>query len=303
VSALPSREPLGEAALRAELTGPGTFWRDVRVVAETGSSNTDLVAAAQAGAPEGAVLAAEAQTAGRGRLGRTWLSAPGAALTFSVLLRPGAVPVTSRGWVPLLAGVAVACALRERAVPATLKWPNDVLIGDAKVAGILAEQAAGAIVVGLGINVSAQRDELPVRTATSLALAATGAGGTGRAGGPAAVPDRHELLVSVLGWLEHWYRRWATPAAPGTHPGDAQACGLRPEYLRLSATVGRDVEVSLPGGQVLAGLAQDVDETGRLVVLGPSGPAAVSAGDVVHARRMITDAPAAETCHDVTYGR
>jgi BirA family biotin operon repressor/biotin-[acetyl-CoA-carboxylase] ligase len=172
-----------------------------------------------------------------------------------------------------------------------------VLISGAKVAGILAEQAGGAIVVGLGINVSAQRDELPVPTATSLALAATSTGG------PAAALDRHDLLVSVLGWLEHWYRRWAAPAASGARPGDAQACGLRPEYLRLSATVGRDVEVSLPGGKVLAGLAQDVDEAGRLVVLGPSGPAAVSAGDVVHARRMITGTPAPETCHDVTYGR
>lgn len=296
MSALPSREPLDEAALRAGLTGPGTFWRDVRVVAVTGSSNTDMVAAAQAGAPEGSVLAAEAQTAGRGGLGRAWVSPPGAALTFSVLLRPAAVPVTSKGWVPLLAGVAVACALRELAVPATLKWPNDVLISGAKVAGILAEQAGGAIVVGLGINVSAQRDELPVPTATSLALAATSTGSTG-------APDRHDLLVSVLGWLEHWSRRWAAPAAPGARPGDAQACGLRPEYLRLSATVGRDVEVSLPGGKVLAGLAQDVDEAGRLVVLGPSGPAAVSAGDVLHARRMTTDTPAPETCHDVTYGR
>jgi BirA family biotin operon repressor/biotin-[acetyl-CoA-carboxylase] ligase len=220
------------------------------------------------------------------------VSPPGAALTFSVLLRPHAVPVTSRSWVPLLAGVALACALRDRAVPATLKWPNDVLIADAKVAGILAEQAADAIVVGLGINVSTQRDELPVPTATSLALATAGTG-----------PGRHELLVSVLGWLEHWYRRWAAPTGPGARPGDAQACGLRPEYLRLSATVGQPVEVSLPGGQVLAGLAQDVDEAGRLVVLGPSGPVPVSAGDVVHARRKITGAPAPETCHDVTYGR
>jgi BirA family transcriptional regulator, biotin operon repressor / biotin---[acetyl-CoA-carboxylase] ligase len=286
---LASRAPLDEAALRAELTGPGTFWRDVRVVAETGSSNTDLVTAAAGGAPEGSVLAAEVQTAGRGRLGRTWMSPPGAALTFSVLVRPRAVPVTSRGWVPLLAGVALACALRDHAVPATVKWPNDVLIADAKVAGILAEQAAGAIVVGLGINVSTQRDELPVPTATSLALASDG---------PA--PSRHELLVSVLGWLEHWYLRWT--AAPGT-PGDAQACGLRPEYLRLSATVGQPVEVSLPGGQVLAGLAQDVDDVGRLVVRGPSGPVTVSAGDVVHARRLMTGAQAPETCHDVTYGR
>jgi BirA family biotin operon repressor/biotin-[acetyl-CoA-carboxylase] ligase len=295
---LPFREPLGEAALRAELTGPGTFWQDIRVVAETGSSNTELVTAAQNAAPEGSVLVAEAQTAGRGRLGRSWVSPPGAALTFSVLLRPHTVPVAGRGWVPLLAGVALACALRDRAVPAALKWPNDVLIGDAKVAGILAEQAAGAIVVGIGINVSTQRDELPVPTATSLALAA--AASTGSA---AAAPDRHDLLVSVLGWLEHWYRRWAAPDTAGVRPGDAQACGLRPEYLRLSATVGRPVEVSLPGGQVLAGLAQDVDEAGRLVVLGPSGPVTVSAGDVVHARRVITGTTVPETCHDVTYDR
>jgi biotin-[acetyl-CoA-carboxylase] ligase BirA-like protein len=292
---LSSRAPLDESALRAGLTGPGMFWRDIRVVAETGSSNTDLVTAAHNGAPEGSVLAAEAQTAGRGRLGRSWVSPAGAALTFSVLLRPQAVPVTGRGWVPLLAGVALASALRELAVPATLKWPNDVLIGETKVAGILAEQVADAIVVGIGINVSTRRHELPVLTATSLALAAAASATT--------APGRHELLVSVLGWVEHWYRRWAAPEMAGVRPGDAQACGLRPEYLRLSATVGQPVEVSLPGGQVLAGLAQDVDEAGRLVVLGPSGPVVVSAGDVVHARRMITDTPAAETCHDVTYGR
>jgi BirA family biotin operon repressor/biotin-[acetyl-CoA-carboxylase] ligase len=287
-AALPSRAPLGEAALRAQLIGPGTFWRDIRVTAETGSSNTDLLAATRDAAPEGSVLAAEAQTAGRGRLGRAWVSPPGAALTFSVLLRPDAVPAARQGWVPLLAGVALASALREQGVPATLKWPNDVLIAGAKVAGILAEQAAGAIVVGMGINVSTQRDELPVPGATSLALATAG---------PA--PGRRELLVSVLGWLEHWYRGWAAPPSPG----DAQACGLRPEYLRLSATVGQPVEVTLPGGRVIAGLAQDVDEAGRLVVLGPSGAVTVSAGDVVHARRAVAGAPAPDSCHDVTYGR
>ncbi|HEV3291948.1 MAG TPA: biotin--[acetyl-CoA-carboxylase] ligase, partial [Streptosporangiaceae bacterium] len=104
------------------------MWREIRVVAETGSTNADLLAEARAGASEGLVLAAEAQTAGRGRLGRRWLSPPGAALTFSVLLRPRGVPPARLGWLPLLAGVAVAAAVTGAAALDTrLKWPNDVL--------------------------------------------------------------------------------------------------------------------------------------------------------------------------------
>ena len=168
----PDRAPLDAGALRRALIRPGSFWRDLRVVTETGSTNTDLLAAARAGAPEGIVRAAEYQTAGRGRLERRWASPPRAALTFSVLLRPRGVPPGRRGWVPLLAGVAVATALASAAaVDARLKWPNDVLVHGAKVAGILAEQSGDAIVVGIGINVSARPDELPVPGATSLALA------------------------------------------------------------------------------------------------------------------------------------
>ena len=259
----------------------------MRVVASTGSTNADLLAAARSGAAAGVVLAAEAQTSGRGRLGRRWVSPPRAALTFSVLLRPREAPAAARGWVPLLAGVAVAAALRAATgLDTRLKWPNDVLVGGAKVAGILAEQSGDAIVVGTGINVSGRRDELPAAGATSLALAG------------AACPDREQLLVSVLGELEHWYLAWlggaaeprtgpgARPSArPGARPGaDPDACGLRPEYRRLSGTLGHPVRVLLPGGQVLAGTAQDVDEAGRLIVLGASGPVAVSAGDVVHLR-------------------
>jgi biotin-[acetyl-CoA-carboxylase] ligase BirA-like protein len=267
-AAVADRAPLRLTALRGALVRPGALWRDVRVVAQTGSSNTDLLAAARAGAPEGTVLAAESQTAGRGRLGRRWVSPPRAALTFSVLLRPRRVPAASKGWVPLLAGVAVAAALRaETALDACLKWPNDVLVGGAKVAGILAEQSGDAIVVGAGINVSGRQDELPAAGATSLALA--GASGL----------DREHLLVSVLAELERWYLAWL-----GTTGPDADACGLRPEYRRLSGTLGGPVRVSLPGGQVLTGTARDVDETGRLVVLAASGLVAVSAGDVLHLR-------------------
>src|ERR1700722_10107955 len=208
----PSSSRLDEAALRATLLTPGSLWTALDVVAETGSTNADLMAAAY-------------QNRGRGRQGRTWATPPAArALTFSVLLRPAAVPPGGRGWLPLLAGVATARALRAAAaVDAVLKWPNDVLAGGAKLAGILAEQAGDAIVVGIGINVGARAEDLPPRgpgalPATSLAIL--------RAAGPDAVPpDRTALLAALLAELAGWYRRW-------TAAGEAGASGLREEYLR-----------------------------------------------------------------------
>jgi BirA family transcriptional regulator, biotin operon repressor / biotin---[acetyl-CoA-carboxylase] ligase len=264
----PAGRPLPTARdLREALVTPGGLWQDVRVVAETGSTNSDLLAEARSGLAGGAVLVAEAQTAGRGRIGRHWVSAPGSALTFSVLLRPAAVPPASRGWLPLLAGVAVARAVRaETTVAAWLKWPNDVQANGAKLAGILAEQAGDAIVVGIGINVSTGRDELPVADATSLALE----GATGTTAG--------RLLVGVLGEMQRWYLAWA-----GTL-GDAISCGLHQEYQRLCGTLGKQVRVSLPGGETVAGLAAGVDGAGRLVVRSPSDLVPVSAGDVVHVR-------------------
>lgn len=267
---------------RAVLTGG--LWSSLEVVAETGSTNEDLLAAARAGAAEGAVLAAERQTRGRGRQGRSWLSTPGSALTFSVLLRPAAVPPASRGWLPLLAGVAIARAIREvSGVDVTLKWPNDVLAGGAKLAGILAEQAGDAIVVGAGINVGASRDELPAPP-TSSSLPATSLALRGAAGA-----DREALLTAMLRELETWYLRWAArtpPEASGAAeaPGDAEGCGLRAEYLRWCSTVGRDLRVELPGGSALAGFGAGIDHVGRLVVDTPIGAAPVSAGDVIHVR-------------------
>jgi BirA family transcriptional regulator, biotin operon repressor / biotin---[acetyl-CoA-carboxylase] ligase len=255
------------------LAALGGRWHDVRVVTETGSTNADLLAEARNGAPEGLVLAAESQTAGRGRLGRRWASPPRAALTFSVLLRPREVPPGSRGWVPLLAGVAVAAVLSaEAGVAARLKWPNDVLVDGAKVAGILAEQAGDAIVVGTGINVSTRRDELPASGATSLVLAG------------AACADREYLLACVLAGLERRYLAWTGAVTQQDSVCKDRGGGLRAEYLRLSGTVGHPVRVLLPGGKELAGTAQDVDEVGRLVIRTASGLVPVSAGDVVHLR-------------------
>jgi len=287
--AVPAARPaaLDATALNRALVSPASLWREVRVVTETGSTNADLLAAARSGAPEGLVLVAEAQTAGRGRMGRRWVSPPCSALTFSVLLRPAGVPASRLGWVPLLAGAAVASALAgTTGVDARLKWPNDVLAGDAKLAGILAERRAETIVLGIGINVFQRSGELPLPAATSLLLAAPQAT-AGGAAGPAGPDVRERLLIAVLGELARRYRGWLDQPAPG----DADGCGLRAEYLRRSATVGAVVTVMLPGGQRLTGTAAGVDAAGRLEVRTPAGLVPVSAGDVVHLRRA--DIPAA----------
>jgi BirA family biotin operon repressor/biotin-[acetyl-CoA-carboxylase] ligase len=236
------------------------------VVAETGSTNADLL---RSEGPEGTVLAARSQTAGRGRLGRSWVSPPGKALTFSVLLRPGdAIPPARRGWLPLAAGLAVASAVREVAgVSADLKWPNDVLHDSRKLAGILAEQSpSGAVVIGIGLNVSASADELPSRGPGALeptSLLIAGAGGV----------LVHDLLTPILGGLGS---RYAALRGGGS---------VRDEYLSRCATLGRSVRVELPGARFVEGEAADVDDFGHLLVRLPSGAVeSVSAGDVVHLR-------------------
>lgn len=266
------RVPLDRAALRRALVRPGGLWRDLEVVESTGSTNADLLARAQAGEPEGAVLAAEEQRAGRGRMGRTWTSPPRAALTFSVLLKP-AVPPARRGWLPLLAGVAVATAVTQvTGVRTGLKWPNDLLTADAKLAGILAEAAGDAVVVGIGLNVSTEPAEFPPTRPGALPATSL------RAAGATAL-DRASLLLAILGELEHWYRAWQRA------DGDPDRSGLRAEYTRLSATIGRTVRAELPGGQALSGPVAGVDSDGRLLVRVSSGSeVAVAAGDVVHLR-------------------
>ena len=242
----------------------GGLWQDVRVVPQTGLTNADLLEEARAGAAEGLVLVAEEQTAGRGRLGRAWSAPPRAGLIFSVLLRPAGVPPARLGWLPLLTGVAVATAVRDQArVPASLKWPNDVLVGERKLAGILAEAHADAVVVGVGLNVTLSLPELPVPTATSLLIEG------------AASTDRAALLAAILTGLGRRYQAWRA---------DPDRAGLRADYLHWCATIGRPVRVELPGGAVLTGTAGDVDDAGRLVLRTADGLVPVGAGDVVHVR-------------------
>ena len=288
------RPRLDIVALTKQVVRPGGLWSEVLVVARTCSTNTDCAARARAGAPEGLVLAAEEQTAGRGRLGRTWLSPPRAALTFSVLLRPAGVPPARRGWLPLLAGVATATAVRHvSGLDARLKWPNDLLLGPRKLAGILAEQSGDAVIVGIGVNVSAARAELPVTGATALPGTALPGTALPAASLPAAVLpatslllegsaslDRERLLREILAEIERWYRAWRGNEIPG----DPQASGLRAAYLGLCSTVGRDVQAELPAGNIIRGTAAGVDADGRLIVRTAEGEVAVGAGDVRHLR-------------------
>ncbi|MFI6145220.1 biotin--[acetyl-CoA-carboxylase] ligase [Streptomyces sp. NPDC051109] len=268
------RPPLSAVALERALVADGGLWSSVEVVAATGSTNTDLAARA-AQLPEGSVLVAEEQTAGRGRLDRSWVAPPRSGLFFSVLLKPGeSVPQERWGWLTLLAGVAAATGLsRAAGVDAALKWPNDLLVTvkgeERKTGGILAERVGEGVVIGIGLNVTLTEEELPVPEAGSLILA------------KAAVTDREPLLKAVLRSLEQWYGDWRAAG------GDPAASGLQEAYAADCVTLGRHVRADLPGGRTLTGTAEAVDADGRLVIrTAEDEHEAVGAGDVVHLRSV-----------------
>lgn len=233
---------------------------DVRHVAETESTNADVAAAARAGAPAGTVIVADHQTAGRGRLDRTWEAPAGSGLVMSALVRPEELESTLWPWIPLMAGVATAEALARLGLVAQLKWPNDVEIHGRKLAGILVERIetpdGPAAVIGIGLNVAMSADQLPIPTATSLIL-------------EGIEVDRGAVLAVVLEALGRCYDMLL-----------ADAGAVRAAYLAACSTVGSPVRVSLPDGSTLDGDATDVDEDGRLVV----GGRPITAGDVVHVR-------------------
>ena len=264
--------------------GCGARWSNPRapgdrvdVVEETGSTNADLLARAAAGEDiDGAVLLAESQTAGRGRHGRSWSTPPRSQIALSVGVGVGAVPSEAWGWLPLLTGVAVVDAVAEvTGVTAGLKWPNDVLVGNGKLAGILAEVAAPepVVVVGLGLNVTMTAEEAPDPVATSLTML----------GAPAT--DRTDLAAAVLRHLATRIGSWRT--AKGA---DAT---LAADYRSRSVTIGNRVRASLPGDRTVEGVAADVDELGRLRIdtgrprtrgAGEAEVLTVSAGDITHLR-------------------
>jgi BirA family transcriptional regulator, biotin operon repressor / biotin---[acetyl-CoA-carboxylase] ligase len=257
------RPPLSAARLR-HTVADGVTWREVEVVERTASTNADLARRARAGEPDGIVLIAEEQTAGRGRLDRRWEAPPRSSLLVSALLRPSP-PTATWTLLPFVCGVAVAEAVRAVAgLDAELKWPNDVLVDGRKLGGILVERAETAVVVGIGLNVSLRDAELPVPAATSIALA----------GG---VADREVLAKEVLRALARRYRTWVD--------GDGAPDAILPAYREICATIGRDIRVQLPGGEDMRGRVEGVDDSGRLLVVTSDGIThGLSAGDVVHVR-------------------
>ncbi|WP_312855873.1 biotin--[acetyl-CoA-carboxylase] ligase [Nocardioides stalactiti] len=256
---LDSRVLVDEISLTPDLT--------LELLRESTSTNQVAADRARAGAPDGLLVVADHQTAGRGRLDRTWETPAGAAITFSLVLRP-TVPPASWPWLPLLTGHTVSKALTALGYDSRVKWPNDVLIEGKKVAGILVEridtETGPAAIVGVGINVSTTAEELPVPTATSLALAH-----------PDLTPTREAVLLGVVAGIREGYDAWQAG-------GSEAAARLAASYVDHCATVGQDVRVDLPGGTSMTGRAVDVDPDGRLVVETAAGREKVGAGDVVH---------------------
>jgi BirA family transcriptional regulator, biotin operon repressor / biotin---[acetyl-CoA-carboxylase] ligase len=234
-------------------------WPDgwsVRHVIETGSTNDDLLTAAEAGAPDRTVLVADHQTAGRGRLDRRWEAPPGANLLVSMLFRT--VPRRTSTLTQRVALAAVDACRAAAGVDAVLKWPNDLLVGDRKLAGILAQRASdGSIVVGLGLNVGWAPDgAVSLRSAVSL----------GEAGSDVDVATPRDLLLALLTAF------------------DALPDDINIRYRNALATLGRRVEVQVPGGRI-DGRAVDIDDAGRLMVVDASGLTHhLDVGDVVHVR-------------------
>jgi BirA family transcriptional regulator, biotin operon repressor / biotin---[acetyl-CoA-carboxylase] ligase len=238
-----------------------------RFLPVTGSTNADLLAMAAGGAPEWTVVVAGHQEAGRGRLGRTWVEPPGSSLLVSVLLRPDLLP-TRAPLLSLAAGLALAGAVSEATgLPARCKWPNDVVVGGRKLAGVLVEAVTGAggighAVVGAGLNLLQDAGDLPSGArmpATSLAL-------------EGAAPDGPEVLRRYLSGLRALYGVAGRGLEPAVLPGYRSACD----------TLGRRVRAGLGGGRVVEGVAEDVGSGGELVVRTPAGPVAVGFGEVEH---------------------
>jgi BirA family biotin operon repressor/biotin-[acetyl-CoA-carboxylase] ligase len=293
------RRGLRVAELEARLVAPAGPLARLEVVAETGSTNEDLVAMVRADPdawPDVSLLVADHQTGGRGRAGRTWTTPPGTAVTGTFSIRSLQAPVNF-GWYPLLAGLGAVRALRAlTGVPATLKWPNDVLLPaddelegwgrTRKVGGILSEvatigsglgfglsgadalpTAGSSVVIGIGLNVAQTADELPVPSATSLLVT------TGRE------LAREDVLTALVDGLVSVLGEWRAAG------NDSQESGLPAEIAAACTTIGSRVVVELPGGARVEGVADRLANDGSLVVVDDAGQAhVVLAGDVRHVR-------------------
>lgn len=249
------RAPLDAATISKKIS---QYWR-VKVVDVTGSTQEDLAVAVTIGdAHSGDVIATEFQSRGRGRLDRTFEAAPHSALMFSFFVKP----IREKSYwsfLTLLTGLAARRALAslDSQSKVSIKWPNDLFIGDKKVAGMLAQTAGDGVVIGLGINVGMQSNELPVPHATSLAIENF------------SITDRNLILAAFLNEFENLFALW-----------DGGQDFVE-EYAEDSSTIGTSVEAHLPNGEKKSGHATGIDHHGALLL---SDGTVITAGDIVHLR-------------------
>ena len=242
-------------------------------VDSTGSTNTDLVGFAKDASawPDLSVLCASEQTGGKGRAGRVWESRAGQSLAVSILVRPESIPADRLGWLPILAGLAmaksVASVLPEKSVG--FKWPNDVLVDDQKISGVLSEVTNDltAVVIGAGLNMTQTREQLPIVEATSLEL-------------EGATVSFEAALHMYLNEFTALYREFVS------HRGDPDASGLRAAATAHCITIGKRVRAILPNESVIEGKAIQIDSSGRLMISvdGEEQLHLISAGDILHLR-------------------
>jgi BirA family biotin operon repressor/biotin-[acetyl-CoA-carboxylase] ligase len=255
VSTVAPRPPLDSSAISEKIS---QYWR-VSVVEVTGSTQDDLhQLVTDKKARSGEVIATEFQSAGRGRLDRKFDAPASSALMFSFYIEPSREK-SDWSFLPLLTGLSAIFALikLDPEFSPTLKWPNDILIGDGKVGGIIAQASGDGVVIGVGINVGMTHEELPVVTATSLLLH------------DFQVLDRNLILATFLTMLEELLQRWQ----------DGE--DLRHLYKERSATMGHDIRIEHPDGSHKNGKAVDVTPAGELILEDGSR---VTVGDIVHLR-------------------
>ncbi|HET6414516.1 MAG TPA: biotin--[acetyl-CoA-carboxylase] ligase [Anaeromyxobacter sp.] len=265
LSAIPDRLTALELRPLLNTHDLGQVLHHFEVISSTNDHAREL---AEEGAGHGEVVIAEAQTGGRGRRGRPWVSPPGKNAYFSVLLRPDLPPVRAPE-LTLLGSVAICDALRQANVPATIKWPNDLLVAERKIAGILTELASEPervhwVVLGVGVNVNAAPSDFPEElrpVATSIFI---------ERGSKA---PRALFVAACLTALEGWLDRYEEE---GFDP-------VRRAWRERSSTLGREVRVKAEGREVL-GRAEDIDASGALLVRSGEGVERILSGDVVHLR-------------------
>jgi len=265
--------------VKAALSQPPHPWQEVDVHGTLDSTNLEALRTPH----PWRVVVADHQSAGRGRMARQWEAPAGTSIAVSCVVPMPAGRVADSGWLPLLTGMAMRQALADVAgVTGELKWPNDLLVQEVpagsgepdagvrpwlKISGVLCEMVPGGgwVVIGAGANVDQARSELPVDTATSLALCGAG------------TVRREDVIIRYLGALADLHRAWST--------GGAAMHAIRAAYRACCLTIGLDVALHQPDGRVVRGTAMGVDDAGRLVLRVDGWSTAYAAGDVVHVRR------------------